>query len=699
MRHPFETKSQRAINQYIAGAKALPIFAPDVPDAIDWPQLTWNVTALVKRARESSNETIPFHHARSRTPTSNDAMAEPFGDVVKAFIAYELDENSRKPWKSRKTNVYTEYARPIRYLDVVLRDRGKPGRVDRIAKEDLTAALEHAGKTQKQAAAQALRKFARQLDNAGITKDLDSWHHPALLERSHSRANRSRVNPKKSRKKISKAEVSCLARAYRSAVSDKDRFAMSIVALLMCTPSRKEEPFLLPAQAEIVKNPGADRSDEDIPFHLRSTYKCGLRWWPLKGGPAQVKFVPKEMMPVAVEALETIRELTREARNLASWMMENPGQIRLPSGLEHVPEARLITISELSQMLLGPRSWLSKRGIKAKVRRNTKEGFGAPNLYSWDEVQQAMLKETPRGWPVLSRVSEVKYSDALCVSFLNQFDERNATRSWMVKPIDTGIIDDVLSGQPEGVRENGKIRPAVPSIFERMAIRLPDGSIPKITTHQIRHYLNTIAQRARVPQAHIAHWSGRRHVMENEDYDHTDMLFEVEQILRGEESQELPAIAGIVDDSDFETLDYLRGDRKMQLHSTAYGYCNRRFMEEPCDRAGACRTCTRLVCLGGSKRAADQLLREAARDERSLENLRSRQLEGRTVNQKTVEAVEQSSARSRAMAEAIMDPKNSGLVIRNCEFGPLLDFSHAGRIIEKKRKEIVSEDRPAGELQ
>ena len=152
-----------------------------------------------------------------------------------------------------------------------------------------------------------------------------------------------------------------------------------------------------------------------------------------------------------------------------------------------------------------------------------------------------------------------------------------------------------------------------------------------------------------------------------------------------------------MDDSDVENAAYETANLKMHLLSTLFGYCNRRFNQEPCDRAGACRTCTRLVCLGGSKRAADQLLRDAERDQKSLETLRARQAKGMRVNETTIEAIEHSHARSQALAEAIMDPANEGTLIRNTDLGPLIEFGHAERIIEKKLAELET-SRTTGNL-
>ena len=56
-----------------------------------------------------------------------------------------------------------------------------------------------------------------------------------------------------------------------------------------------------------------------------------------------------------------------------------------------------------------------------------------------------------------------------------------------------------------------------PSYFERNGFSKEF----RLTPHQPRHYLNTLAQQLRLPDIVIAHWSGRVSINENATYDHT----------------------------------------------------------------------------------------------------------------------------------------------------------------------------------
>ncbi len=90
-----------------------------------------------------------------------------------------------------------------------------------------------------------------------------------------------------------------------------------------------------------------------------------------------------------------------------------------------------------------------------------------------------------------------------------------------------------------------------PVVFDDMGIFLPNGAAVQITTHMARHYLNTIANKAAVPQADIALWSGRKNLRQNAAYDHETAEELVERIRLIQSPQTLPKIP-IDDEKNFE---------------------------------------------------------------------------------------------------------------------------------------------------
>jgi hypothetical protein len=56
------------------------------------------------------------------------------------------------------------------------------------------------------------------------------------------------------------------------------------------------------------------------------------------------------------------------------------------------------------------------------------------------------------------------------------------------------------------------------SAVERYGFREPDGSPIRVTTHQFRPWLNTLAQEGGMSQELIARWSGRKDMAQNGAY-------------------------------------------------------------------------------------------------------------------------------------------------------------------------------------
>jgi hypothetical protein len=106
----------------------------------------------------------------------------------------------------------------------------------------------------------------------------------------------------------------------------------------------------------------------------------------------------------------------------------------------------------------------------------------------------------PKGFPVLDPDTGLKYSDALFICRTDELGKRKASYNWMIEPISIDQINDGLGGRSAY---------GFASIFSRLGFAEPDGSPIKITTHQFRHYLNTLAQSGCMSQLDVAKWSGR----------------------------------------------------------------------------------------------------------------------------------------------------------------------------------------------
>ena len=104
-------------------------------------------------------------------------------------------------------------------------------------------------------------------------------------------------------------------------------------ALLFCTNGRIGEVVTLPKNAEF-HNQGSD-----------DAMAYGLRWRPLKGADAMVKWIMPDMVPTAQAAITKIRVLTEEARTVAKWYEKHPDKMYLPKHLEHYRNKGRLTLA------------------------------------------------------------------------------------------------------------------------------------------------------------------------------------------------------------------------------------------------------------------------------------------------------------------------------------------------------------------
>ncbi|HBX1720224.1 TPA: hypothetical protein MHP85_20690, partial [Klebsiella quasipneumoniae subsp. similipneumoniae] len=140
------------------------------------------------------------------------------------------------------------------------------------------------------------------------------------------------------------------------------------------------------------------------------------------------------------------------------------------------------------------------------------------------------------------------------------------------------------------------------NIFERYGYKNSDGSAIHFNTHQIRHLLNTIAQRNGLSQYEIAKWSGRVNVSQNRVYNHV----EEEEILEKYES--LKALAksngtsSKISNPSLENSEHKAGAALLYpqtLHITEFGYCTHDFVVSQCEKFRDCVNCSDQVCIKG----------------------------------------------------------------------------------------------------
>ena len=243
------------------------------------------------------------------------------------------------------------------------------------------------------------------------------------------------------------------------------------------------------------------------------------------------------MQSVVEEAVARLTRIGTPAREAARFAHENPGRF-----MRHP----LCTTSED----FGDDDAMGPAQIAAAVAVKYNDGHGWAGLQpKWAKLRQdgqvtygaladmtAKLYEGPH-WPYINANKEVLAWDALCLVREYEYHNEFSVRPFSWRLPSSGEVNDRLGARKEF------------SLFEGAGMKRPDGSPIKLTTHQLRHWLSTMAIRAGMDDYTLARWAFRARIDDNAHYDHRT------QRERNDELQALIPNKGI------NTLDKFLGRR------------------------------------------------------------------------------------------------------------------------------------------
>lgn len=346
-------------------------------------------------------------------------------------------------------------------------------------------------------------------------------------------------------------------------LSSRDLFTTSVIALLMCSPSRASEILALPADCEITRK---DRNGVE---------RYGLRYYAAKGGGATIKWIPDVMIPVAQKAVLRLLKLSENARSLARWCERSPDKFYRHPLCPEVDEHEPLDVRQVCHAL-GYR--LDDKGqCINKLKRTSLDGGVSflnysDRYYTLHKLWKLIRKNLPQDFPWLDKEKSVRYSNALCLLNLHQCHEVKMTACYtLYKPSYSDLSRDI--------EKSRKMKPEVNNIFKRHGYFDQFGKCLFLRTHQPRHLLNTIAQLGDLSQLNIAKWSGRVSVLQNKNYNHTsqeEILEKINSLKLGSNRYCSPM------DNKSNNMVVLENLAHGAVHLTSEGYCIHNYVIPPC---------------------------------------------------------------------------------------------------------------------
>ena len=512
--------------------------------------------------------------ANSRTKDEADKFDESFIDFAKAYFRYQ---QGHKPTGTKNE------LKALRTVEAALLYSNKSATISNLTTPILDQAAqlmrEHYAKGSGYHGGRELERLARFVTSKNlVAQDLSGWRNPILRKKDEIQTG-EKAKVRREKKLPSEAALYALAEIFANNPSEpKDIFTSATFALLMCAPSRIAEVLELPVDCEI------EQKDS------KGKMRYGWRFYSGKGYGADIKWIPTEMVSIAKEAISRIKRLTGESRNLAKWVESEPDKFYRHEKCPAVDDNQVLTMKQSCQAL-GFKSDTKKECATSLYNCHLDYKDGVHTLSSlWQYVRSRQPKELP--W--LSKKKGIKYSNALFCMQRNLIGTQRGISPVILWKPTNNVFNNDLSPR-ECLKSNHQ------SIFDRYGYLDAEGNRIKLTSHQARHLLNTIAQRGGLSQLQIAKWSGRVEINQNRTYNH---MSEYEMVAKAEEldaSLTLFGPSGEVDKFMPITIQEFNTMEKGAVHVTEFGVCVHDFTMSPCEKYRDCLNCSEQVCIKGEQ--------------------------------------------------------------------------------------------------
>lgn len=478
----------------------------------------------------------------------------------------------------------------LRYMEYAQRTLNGNSEPWRITPHELNFASQRIGEKYESAynICNQLELIYKTMVEEGLVSLPSEWKTFIPPPELNRRRSDKEFDAERNKKLPSPESLLALAHIRNHSQSFPGRFIGNITYLMLCSPDRIVETLTLPRNCIVWKD-GSKRQ------------RMGLRWFPAKNNAPLVKDVLPIMKDVAQIAVEELVALTDQARKVAKWYEKHPDQIYLLPKHERFRTQEWLSYDEVNAILFdGKHAAITGycRNLKLHLRK-----VGKTNQVRFQDVEQAILSMLPAGFPVLDVTQKLHYSEALCVSRLNEMSG---------KAIYVGLIEPVKYYQVSA-RISAKSTSRVKNIFDIHNLRNTDGSRIHLTTHMLRHYGNTVMQAGGLDEMTIAKLSGRT-VMTNRVYDHEsdrDVVEKVRKVLGpdlvskvtkalGNKNQEDNALV-TTDTRVYKMRAEFPGIKVISAHTTELGYCIHNFASEPCPLHGDHIHCEKSVYIKGDR--------------------------------------------------------------------------------------------------
>ena len=509
------------ITQEQAIFQSLPISTP-------WASPVWGVGSWLPQ-RDNQHALTFETHRQALEKTGYPAPPKgplpfTFQDFSKALIVY------LQRTRNLKFSMAAAYNIAVRRLYNPLFERRVPdptqltrGDFDRVV-----AFLRDSGYKNLYDAISHLQVIADTIDNLQLTEIAIHFEHDAKPEkRRHDYISLHdpdrAVKQRKSDEKLpSREAMEAYALCSNHPLTEGEEILLRVIDLLIATGQRGNEVAVIPYDCWVERPIKGTAGKVVVDANGKPIVECGIRYFAEKQFQSRVHWFAESDVPLARRAVERLKMLTQEQRELARWQEAHPGRLWNYSPQTAMSEIEVLDwlgFSENRDTLRNLSVYFSRNGVQPIIE--TSHQYNAiKRRYLAGDIERLLVPKL-HGHAVLAeniggtlRIV-LRTSETLAIAFDGQF-RLGGREANVLRVLPRGVtLRDINNAL--GANE------AYSSIFSRRSLTESDGAPIRLTSHQPRHWRNTIYHLTGMSDVQQALALGRKRLDQNVYYQHTSI--------------------------------------------------------------------------------------------------------------------------------------------------------------------------------
>ncbi|MFJ3681475.1 hypothetical protein [Pseudomonas sp. NPDC090208] len=519
------SRAKQSLEGFIKQEK---VIFQSLPIPNPWESTLWSVErCLPQRLKQ---HTITFDTQR-QSLEKNGYSAPPkaalpldFQDFCKALIVY------LQRTRGLKFSMVAAYNIAIRRLYNPLFERGlsAPTQLTRDDFDRVVGFLRESGYKNLYDAISHLQVIADTIDKLQLTEIAIHFEHDAKPEkRRHDYISLHdpdrAVKQRKSDDRLpSREAMEAYALCSNNPLTEGEEILLRVIDLLIATGQRGNEVAVIPYDCWVERPIKGTTGEVIVDANGEPLVECGIRYFAEKQFQSRVHWFAESDVSLARRAVDRLKILTTEQRAIAAWQECHPGRIW------SYPPQSVISETVVLEWLGFSEASSAKRNLYLFLKRNEihpfdtepmqKRGRLLTRRYVAGQIE-SLLSPKLHGHVVISESAGchlrtvLKTSESLAIAFDGQFRfggrEANVFRA-LPRRVNLEDINRALGSDNK-----------YPSICVRRSLTEADGRPIQLTSHQPRHWRNTIYHLTGMSDVQQALALGRKRLDQNVYYQHT----------------------------------------------------------------------------------------------------------------------------------------------------------------------------------